>query len=182
MSFTEILIENKIIIEEKWLDSVMTTYPDDSVRFFKKQKDRFANPLGFSARQGLEKIINQLCQDQEVEVSSELAQFIKLRAVQTFTPSQAVSFIYELKKIVLEVCGADTLAAVASGWLEFEQKIDALALRIFDLFMENRELLHQIKIKEYKSGNHLVAGGRCPSAMMRENKEEKIELKVIQDC
>lgn len=172
MSLTGILTENKITLAEKWLDAVLSTYHEDSTGFFKKQQDQFANPLGYSAKVGLEKIVNQLCAGRELEVSAELSQFIKLRAVQTFTPSQAVSFIYELKKIVVAVCGTDKIAGAVSEWLVFEQELDALAMKVFDLYMENRELLCQIKINEYKTGNHVLAGGRCPSAMLKENKEE----------
>lgn len=182
MGLVEILTENKITIAEKWLDAVLSSYHEDSVGFFKKQKDRFANPLGYSAKVGLEKIVNQFCAGQAIEVSSELSQFVKLRAVQTFTPSQAVSFVYELKKIVVAVCGADKIAGAVTEWLVFEGALDALAMKVFDLYMENRELLCQIKINEFKTGNHVLANGKCPSAMLKENKEEKIELRVIQDC
>ena len=184
MGLDEILLENKIAISEKWVEAVLSTYSAEGVRFFKKEADRFANPLGYSAKIGLEAVYEAIRTGQDFEeLPTELEQFVKLRAVQTFSASDSVSFVFSLKNVVVEVCGKD-LAQRASlkEWFDFEARIDRLALKIFDLYMENRELIYQIKVKEYMSGNHVLAGSRCPSATTRNNKEEKIELKVMQEC
>ncbi len=183
MNFAEILAENKLSILNNWIESVLDSYPADGARFFKKQQDRFANPLGYKARKGLEEVFELLISDQVItELPDELQQFIKLRAVQTFTPSEALAFVYKLKGIVVESCGLDNLMGVGSDWLSFNESVDRVALLVFDQYMADRELIYQIKVNEYINGNHVMARGKCPSAMMRKNKEEKFELKVIQDC
>jgi len=182
MDFAEALAEKKPKIVQQWIESVMASYSADGASFFMKQKDRFANPLGFAAKSGLTAVFDQLTGDQPShEMPPELSQFIKLRSVQDFSPSAAVGFVYQLKAIMVAQLGHDILSAAGQEWFQFEAKIDALALRIFDLYMEDRELLFQVKVDEYKRRNHIVAG-RCPSAMMGNNQEEKIELKVIRDC
>ena len=113
MSFQEIITENKIEIVKEWIELVMSTYSPDGVRFFKKEKDRFANPLGYNATQGLEKVFEMLCQSQTENLPKELKQFVKLRAVQTFLPSDAMSFVFELKNIIFRVCGKNRLSRIS---------------------------------------------------------------------
>ena len=181
MNFKEQLEQNLLTIEKKWIDNVLSTYSVDGARFFGKEKDRFANPVGFNVRKGLEKVLRHLVNGQVDELPSELQQLVKLRAVQTFGPSEAVAFVFSLKKIVIEVCGLQCVADCAKEWNSFEGRVDELAMRIFDLFVEDRELLYQVKLNEYRSGNQIMARVRCPSAMMRNSKEEKIELKAVSD-
>ncbi|NOX26436.1 MAG: hypothetical protein GXP59_10075 [Deltaproteobacteria bacterium] len=183
MILREALAENRVIIAEKWLDSILTSYHEDGARFFKKQKDRFANPLGYNARMGAERTVERLAAGEVSDLPPELVQFIKLRAVQTFKPSEAIGFMYELKQISAKVCGMDLMAANFSEWQAIEADIDKLALQAFDLFMADRELIYKIKLEEFKSGNAGTANGGCPSgAVLRKHNAEKIELKVIRDC
>jgi hypothetical protein len=183
MNFKDALAEKKPTILKEWIEAVMASYAADGASFFMKQKDRFANPLGFAAKSGLTAVLDQLTGDQPSQtMPPELQQFIKLRSVQDFAPSAALGFIYQLKAIVIAQLGQANLLAAGEEWFNFASKIDALALRIFDLYMEDRELLALVKVNEYKRGNHVMAEGRCPSSMAVNNQEEKIELKVIRDC
>jgi len=183
MDFKEALAEKKATIVHKWIETVMSSYSADGASFFMKQKDRFANPLGFAAKTGLTAVFDQLSGDKPAgTMPPELSQFIKLRSVQTFAPSAAVGFVFQLKAIMVAELGDATVLAAGSEWLAFAARIDALALKVFDLYMEDRELLCQVKVNEYKRGNDAKNRGVCPSAMMGNQQEEKIVLKVIRDC
>ena len=183
MDFKESLAEKKPAIVQKWIESVLASYPADGATFFLKQKDRFANPLGFSVKAGLTAVFDQLCGDQPATaMPPELSQFIKLRSVQTFAPSAAVGFVYQLKAIMVSQLGESTVVGAGREWLEFEGRIDALALKVFDLYMEDRELLCQVKVNEQKRGNEAMSRGVCPSAMIGNKQEENIVLKVVRDC
>ncbi len=183
MDFKETLAEKKPKIVQRWIEGVMASYSADGASFFMRQKDRFANPLGHAVKTGLSAVFAQLLGDQPAQsMPPELSQFIKLRSVQTFSPSAAVGFVYQLKAILVDELGQDCLMAAGSEWFELEGKIDALALKIFDLYVEDRELLHQVKAKEYKQRNDVMTRGSCPSGMVGNKPEEKIELKVIRDC
>lgn len=183
MEFKEALAEKKATIAHKWIETVLATYSADGASFFMKQKDRFANPLGFAAKAGLSAVFDQLCGDKPATaMPPELSQFVKLRSVQNFAPSAAVGFVFQLKAIMVAELGEATVLAAGREWLEFEARIDALALKIFDLYMEDRELLCQVKVNEYKRGNDAKNRGVCPSAMIGSQQEEKIVLKVIRDC
>ncbi len=183
MILRKALAENKVIIADKWFDVILATYHVDGAQFFKRQKDQFANPLGHSARTGVERTVARLAKGEVKDLPAELIQFIKLRAVQTFKPSEAINFIYDLKQIIVKACGKKLVAENFSEWQLIEMNIDKLALQIFDLYVADRELIYKIKVQEIKSGNAGTANGGCPSgAVIRKHNEEKIELKVLRDC
>ena len=79
------------------------TYPIDTSGFLKTTKDRFANPVGGAVSDGLGSMFDELLNDMDREtLIPNIEPMIKIRAVQNFSPSQAVSFIFSLKKIVRE--------------------------------------------------------------------------------
>ena len=127
MNLQTILIEKKKAIVQKWIDQVLDTYA--SPGFFKKQKDRFANPIGATISDGLEKLYDILLEDTDLSsASAPLEDIVKIRAVQDFTPSQAVSFIYVFKTIVREeLARAKDKAQFQESLSVLEARIDALA-------------------------------------------------------
>jgi len=171
MALKEILSERKANIVADWIARVLNTYQESN--FFKKQKDRFANPVGAAVSEGLHHIFAVLLEQSEIHAAKDpLENILKIRAVQNFAPSQAVFFLFELKELVrnelvkAKVAGAPDLA-------DFEAKIDALALMGFDLYMDSRERLFQIRIKELQSGSHILTDGtKCPSALLRMSQKE----------
>src|SRR5210317_504889 len=106
MSIETLLAPKKKAIVEKWIDQVLDSYgaPD----FFKSQKDRFANPIGSTISNGLQNLYAILVEERELgEAAKPLEDIIKIRAVQDFSPSSAVSFVYMLKNIVRQELGQE---------------------------------------------------------------------------
>lgn len=66
---------------------------------------------------------------------------MRLRAVQDFTPSQAVGFVYLLRDILQEQFAAGVPPNV-------QKRIDTTALLAFDLYMKCREEISDIKVRE----------------------------------
>ena len=184
MYLQEFINENKAIILEKWVNAVIATYPTDASGFLTKQKDRFANPLGFSVTQGLSDLLQIMCGDEVAQenVSALDEQLIKLRAVQEFTPSEAVGFIYILKAIVFDLYRKEQKNDCAMAeWLVFGSRIDGMALMLFDMYMASRERIFQVRLKELTSGNYLVADRMtCTSAMLRRQQAE--QAKAEKSC
>jgi len=182
MSLSTVLAEKKAVIFEEWLDRVLGTYHKDGVKFFKGVEDRFANPLGHSARVGLEKFVYDLAAGREPELSSEFRQFLKLRAVQKLSPTEALSFIFDLKGIIVKACGSKEVGGHLKEWLEIEGRLEAAALKIFEMYNADRERLYQVTLQEYKSGNVMAVRGGCPSgAMVKEQNKELKEIKVVRE-
>ena len=179
MSLIDLLTENKADIVEKWIDHVLNCYPADTARIFKRQRDKFANPVGYHVTNTLTQVYKALIGDEELsELQEVLEDLVKILAIQTAKPSDAASFIYMLKYVAAEECrkkGIDNFKL--NDWLAFEAKVDAVAYAVFDLYMASRERLYQVRINELKSGNHILTDGACPSAAMRRNKARQTELK-----
>ncbi|OGQ87956.1 MAG: hypothetical protein A2512_10065 [Deltaproteobacteria bacterium RIFOXYD12_FULL_56_24] len=174
MLLQEMLIENKGEILEVWVDRVLATYPEDGARIFKKEKNQFANPVGYAVKSSLWEVYALLFESETLEgLVPALNQLVKIRAVQEFIPSQAVSMAYKLKEVVKDFYHREKLAD-HEGWLTFEEKADILAYTLFDLYMASREQLHKTRLEEYRRGNPLLSeGGCCPSRLLPGNNAEK---------
>ena len=143
-----LLEQRKTAIVKKWFDVTIHTYPADTSQFLKKQKDPFANPVGSTLSHGLAAVFNALLQGMDREtITSFLDPIIRIRAVQSFTPAQAVGFILSLKKIVRETVDKELHENhIENELLLFESKIDALCMIAFDVYVGCREKIYQLKV------------------------------------
>ncbi|MCX5717765.1 MAG: RsbRD N-terminal domain-containing protein [Nitrospirae bacterium] len=153
MKLNSLLADKKDAILEKWFDVIIESYPPDTSNFLKNQSNRFANPAGSAISQGIENIFDELLRGLNQENTLQfLDNIVRIRAVQDFTPSQALSFIFPLKRIIreeltVEIAGNQLLDEI----LALESKIDDLALSAFDIYMKCREKIYEIKANEVKS-------------------------------
>ncbi len=146
MTINNLLSKKKESIVEKSFNLTISTYPEDSQAFFKDKKKQFTNPVGYTIYQGIQDIIDKLINDESLDsFIPPLEEIIKIRAVQDFTPSQAVGFIFLIKKAIYDELHKETESAKL---LEFLAQIDSLALVAFDIFMKYREKIYDIKAKE----------------------------------
>lgn len=179
MQISDFLQENGEILD-RWITRALATYPEGGVAALTQQKDRFANPIGYNIRHALTTMYKHFCGTVELEKALvALEDLIRIRAVQEFTPAEAVSFIFLLKEAVKEENSnnkKDNEALGLADWLHFEQRIDAIALRSFDMYMSNRERVFKVRINELKRGTDKVV---CPSAMLqREDNKQKLVKQI----
>lgn len=153
MRLNILLSQRKTSIVKKWFASAIETYPSDTAKFLKRQKDPFANPVGRTIYQGLEVLFNELLKEMDHEVIlSYLDPIIRIRAIQNFSPSQATSFIFFLKDVIRDnIKKEDFQAQLYSELLLFESKIDELSLIAFNLYMNCREKIYELKANEMKN-------------------------------
>jgi hypothetical protein len=138
----QVLAEQKRGLLEKWLERTMATYPSQTLRFLHSEKDRFRNPVGHTLREGLATLLDELTGEMDAaKMGPALESIVRLRAVQDFTPSQAVGFVYLLREIFQEELAGREPPDV-------QKRIDEIALRAFDLFMKCREEIYEIKARE----------------------------------
>jgi hypothetical protein len=151
MNLTTVLEERKPAILKKWFDVVVGTYPSETTAILKKQKAQFTNPVGYTLTEGLEGLFDALLKGMLPDmVSRYLDSIVRLRAIQEFAPSEAVSFIFELKKVVRQELGNELLQqqGVAESLATFESAVDDLALYAFDLYVKCREKIYELKANE----------------------------------
>jgi hypothetical protein len=76
---------------------------------------------------------------------------MKIRAVQQFTPSQAVGFVFRLREIVrAELGGVAADPEVSVELAELDAQIDRIALAAFDTYVACREQVYELRINEVK--------------------------------
>lgn len=153
MRLNSLLADKKAAILEKWFDVIIETYPPDTASFLKNQNNRFTNPIGATVSKGIEDIFDELLVGNNREKTPEfLDSMIRVRAVQDFTASQAISFIFPLKRIIREELSAEIAGnQLSDEILSLESSIDNLALSAFDIYMKCREKIYEIKANEVKS-------------------------------
>ena len=153
MKLDKLLSQHKTALVKRWFDEVVKTYPVDTARFLKQQKDPFANPVGRTTLNGLEAMFDVLETGVDREaLNSFLDPIIRIRAIQDFTPSQATSFILFLKQIIRDTIGKEFQDPdVMASFLNFESRIDDLCLMAFDIYVKCREKLYQIQANEMRN-------------------------------
>jgi dynactin complex subunit len=152
MSLKKLLEENKSVILSRWFDTILETYPPDTKHFLRTKKNQFDNPVAHRITSGIEGVFSQLLNDdKEKDVSPFLDKVVRIRAVQDLTPSRAVAFIFELKRLVREVLGKDIREGQLSEELwSFEEEIDKMGLLALDIYMKCREEIYELRVNEVK--------------------------------
>jgi hypothetical protein len=152
MTLATVLYERKEAVLQQWLDRVLATYPEDAAAAFRREKNQFANPVGHSLRTGTRGILDAVLGDMDGELlRRSLNEMLKIRAVQQFSASQALAFIFDLKKVMRNALG-DRLddPAVGTALEEFERRVDRTILLALDIFVESREQVYQLRVNELK--------------------------------
>lgn len=153
MELKNILEENKKVIREKWALAVIETYEAYAVKFLRRTNNQFKNPVGHTIEKGIGELFDYLINDSgSNELPPTVIDLVKIRAVQDMPPSKAVSFIFIIKKIINELFVTNEHNGLIEQIEAFEASIDQTALAIFDVYMDAKQKLFDIKIREIKSG------------------------------
>lgn len=153
MNLENLLSQKRSAILQRWYDLILETYPADTANFLREQKNQFANPVGHIILQGVDGFYEELLKGDDFKsISLFLDNIIRIRAVQDFTPSQAISFIFLLKKVIREELEREVSEnQLSESLLLFESRIDKLALLSFDIYTKCREKIYELKVNELKN-------------------------------
>jgi len=153
MTLEHTLSQKKTAILGRWFHLIIETYPADSSRFLKREKDRFANPVGHTISQEIEVLYEELLDNMNPDkISASLDSIIRIRSVQDFPPSQAIAFVFLLKKAIREELANDIGGNLAyDDLLRFEARIDELALLALDIYTKCRDKIYDIRLNEAKA-------------------------------
>ncbi len=144
-----LLSENRIGLVSKWLDQALLQYPAVS------RRDQFQNPVGHRLSEGLSILFDSLIlSDNANDAQQALESIISIGAVQDFSAAQAVAFVFALKPIIRTQFAAE-IASRPDEFFVIDNRIDAMALLAFDLFVKCRVRIDELKIKENRRMNFL---------------------------
>jgi hypothetical protein len=151
-SIGDLLREEADTIVERWGEAVLSSYPSDAAVLFKNQPDPFANPIGASVRSGTRGVFQAVLDGMDPKaLRSHLDTVVRVRAVQDFTPSQALAFVFDLRSIIRDtIPRLDADPRLHRERAELERIIDGLALAAFEVYTACREELNALRIKEMK--------------------------------
>ena len=149
----ELLVQKKSAIVDKWVKRFLGYYPSESLKFLASQKDRFANPIGYTISSSAGGIFDELIGQGDLQMTEVLLKgVVRIRAVQEFSPSQAIRFVFDLREVIRREIENETREIACRDELaELESRIDGLALIAFDSYMESREKLFRIRLDEVKA-------------------------------
>jgi len=150
MSLEKLLYDKRSTIIKKWRDLIIGSYPVDTQRFLKKEKNRFSNPVGQTIAHDVEILYDELTGGNDTaKISSSLDNIIRIRAIQDFKPSQAVGFMFQLKKLLRTELGSDIQESTIQNQFEMlEQRIEHATLLAFDIYSQCRQKLYELRINE----------------------------------
>lgn len=154
----DLLLKNEVSILKRWFDLILETYPEDTSALMRKDKDPFTNPVGSTISREIEILFEKLCEGiQDERCQASLDSILKIRSVQDFSPSKAVGFIFLLKRAIEEtltneICKAPTM----DEWMKFQSRIDDLALQAFDIYMDCREKICDIRVKQARTEKEMA--------------------------
>jgi len=148
VTLEQLLTQKRALVLKRWFDLILETYPEDTTGFLKQEKDRFLNPVGYTTYEDISALYDRLCQGEGIEkIANSIEDTIRIRAVQDFSPSKAIIFIFLLKKAVRELSGNEL---DTREFIRFDSVMDELALQAFDIYTKCREEIHDIRVKEIK--------------------------------
>jgi hypothetical protein len=152
MSLRGVLEGDRTAILERWRAKVFGSYPPEAVRFFRSEKDAFRNPVGQSLLRGTQVIYDGVALEREAgSVREAIESLVRVRAVQELAASEAVGFVFALKRAVRE--HVRELGAEPELWTELvvlDERLDALASAAFDLYGQCRESVYRIRVGELR--------------------------------
>ena len=154
----DVFASQRSAILDWWYQSLLETYPAHTARFLRREQNQFANPAGHILRAGLEAVLDEMLGDADwSRLEALLEDMIKLRALQDFTPSQAVSFVFMSKPAVRSLADANGAPVLdASVARELEATVDQLAMAAFDVYMKCRERVYEVRYNQLKKMNYTL--------------------------
>ncbi|MFH1373621.1 MAG: RsbRD N-terminal domain-containing protein [bacterium] len=155
MTLNSLLTQSKAAVLQRWRDLIVQTYPDEVSRFLQRETDRFANPVGDTIFRGTESIFDLLLNAQATpeDMTEAVDGIVRIRSVQEFNASQAVVFVFLLKKAIREQLGEKVQGnGVTDELLDLESRIDQIALAAFDCWAGCREQINDIRVNEIRNG------------------------------
>ncbi|PKN07996.1 MAG: hypothetical protein CVU73_09090 [Deltaproteobacteria bacterium HGW-Deltaproteobacteria-8] len=152
MGLEQRIAERSEELAGKWADLILGTYPPETQAVWKSNRELFSNPVGHAIRTAASELIPLLLAWNDADaVAAALTKLVKIRAVQDFAPSQALSFVFLFKKLLRQTFMKELAAKGAlEELLAFETRVDNLAVIAFDLYVSARDQVQRMRVEEVK--------------------------------
>jgi hypothetical protein len=148
----ESLSRNKDILVNQWLEATLQPYAENTRRFLLLEKDPFRNPVGHSLRVGLPLLLEAILDGGELrETAPALDTILRIRAIQDFSATEAVSFIFSLKEVFRHALNpGGERDAIGHFLMAMDTRIEDMARLAHQMFAQCREQMGTIQSNETK--------------------------------
>jgi hypothetical protein len=147
----ELLWDEKATIAAMWLDKLFQTYSPDAVKLFAKDKNQFTNPVGHLLSEGIKGAFEAIVEEDDEALALNLDKIIRVRSVQDMSASQSISFVFFLKDVVRRALKNHLKGpAMMSELIRFDARIDTVALKAFDVYVQCRDKVFELRVNEVK--------------------------------
>ena len=149
MALLDLIRERRELLVERWVELVLATYPSQAVTFLQKEKDGFRNPVGATIRRAIGELAGGLLAEADAgDLAAPLEAMVRMRAVQSFSPAQAVGFVFLFRRALREVLKDELREARAEELLDVDARLDGLALMAWDSYATCREKVSDLRARE----------------------------------
>ena len=153
MKLSNLLVDKKSKIVKKWLNEIYDSYPVSTSQFLKGQKDRFLNPVGYTFSQAIEGLYDEILLNDSVseKLLKLLDDIIRIKAVQSSSPSEAASFLFLLKQVLRKELKKEIKEYQTFEEMQLiESRIDEIALLAFNIYMKCKEQIYDLRVNEVR--------------------------------
>jgi hypothetical protein len=149
MGLPEILRERREALADRWHELVLMSYPAEAVSFLRQEKDGFRNPVGATIRQAIGELASALAAGATASsAAAPLDALVRMRAVQGFSPSRTVGFVFLFRRALSDVLGKDLTGVGAGELLELDVRLDEMALQAWDRYASCRDKVSELRARE----------------------------------
>jgi hypothetical protein len=150
MMLANSLLQHRAELLTEWFDRILEEYPPETAKFLRQQGNHFANPVGSGLREALAPIFDELVTGWNTDkVLESLDSIIRVRAVQDFSPSGAVSFLFTLKRLLRHHFVSDGHSS-GTDLETLDRRFDELVLMAFEVYSRCREEVFDIRVKQIR--------------------------------
>jgi hypothetical protein len=141
------------VIQQKLLDVLLSAHTVSSVSPSAGAGDPFCDPVRATYYDCVPKLIEWVVDGEDTEeVKESLMSIIRIRSVQTYTPSETISFVLALRWIFRDTVYTALDEDDREGlFLLFESRIDGLLLMALDCYVQCHDKIGQIRVNEAKA-------------------------------
>jgi hypothetical protein len=148
----EYFFDKKDKILDDWLKHLMLHYDYNKLDYLEKEKDPFLNPVKYIFTSALESIFAYIFDGEELEaVYQNIEKLIKLLALNGPKASEALGpFVFFKHYINALFMSSFSLEEKMEEYNEIMNIFDNLLLKIFDMYVQCREKIYEVRINEIK--------------------------------
>ncbi len=148
-SLKRVVNERRKAILERWTEQVLASYPADTGKFLREQRDPFHNPVGRTIAGSVGPLLDAAVAGVVDEAAmTALDAILRVRAVQDLSPSTSLGFLLKLRDLVRSeiagLLGADRTAVLE----QLDRGADELVLAGFEVYVGCREDIWRIRTEE----------------------------------